>query len=207
MTTKFERIVLVPLVLSALAPTTIVSLGCRTADPCRGGKNCEDIAAGSIPQPIGTYACQWQTAQKERADRDDLVLYRREWRGDTAELDGASQERLVSLAPRFGDPQAAVYVEPTGDDGLNEARRRQVVETLLASGVPDAETRVRFGRGEALGMYGIEAPRIVPGYLGAGRNGGGQSGMGMGGGGMGGGGMGGGGGGMGGAGMGGGGVF
>ena len=63
-----------------------------------GCHTCNDIAPGAIPQPNGTYACQWVHAEKARADQDKFVIYQYEWSADATKLTPSGQEHVAQIA-------------------------------------------------------------------------------------------------------------
>ena len=131
-----------------------------------GSGSCNDITPGAIPQPNGTYLCQWNHAQTGRADRDNFVIYQYEWSADGTKLTTFGQEHLARIAqglPQVGFP---VVIEPASDPHLNESRRLAVLEALANCHVPIVPDRVIFGRPEAEGLYGQEAPAVAGGMLG-----------------------------------------
>jgi hypothetical protein len=132
---------------------------------------CADIPPGAIPQPTGTYACQWQAAQAARAETDDLVVYGNQWLERSALLSPAGQQHVHELALRLTHVPLPVLVEASGDAALDAARRDAIVAQLAQRGVPDPHLRVVVGRPAAQGLYGDEAGRIYRGYLGAGSRG------------------------------------
>ena len=180
-------------------PALAIMAGCHTADGILGVDRHADIPHGTVPAPLGTYACQWQQMQTSRAEQDYFVFYPNEWRygahEDGTRLGPAGERRLEEFARRLHHEPYAVVIDKSDDASLDQARRVAVVSFLDQRGVIGADSRVMIGRGEANGLYGLEAPRIGTGFLGIGGGAGGAAGGGggMGGGGMGGGGMGGGG--------------
>jgi hypothetical protein len=161
--------------------------GCQSCGP-PFGPECADIPPGSIPAPSGTYVCQWQTAQAERAELDDFVLYINEWADRSAALSPGGQAHVKVLAQRLeadaGPLPAQVLIQQSADPELDQARKATVVQLLAEQGIASAGERVEIGCPEAEGLYGFEAPRIVRGYTQSGTFGSGTStGAGMGGGG------------------------
>ncbi len=145
------------LVLSVL---TAVS-GCRT---------CNNIAPGAIPQPNGTYACQWVHAEKARADQDKFVIYQYEWMSpEVTKLTPSGQGHVAQIAQELCQVPFPVVIEPSSDPRsdprLDEWRRAAVLEALAGSGNPMPPDRVILGRPEAEGLYGQEAPGVVRGML------------------------------------------
>ena len=61
-------------------------------------KSCDDIPPGAIPQPNGTYACQWIHAETARADQDNFVIYQYEWSADGTKLTPFGQEHVARIA-------------------------------------------------------------------------------------------------------------
>jgi hypothetical protein len=179
------------------------STGCKNRRTPLGGANCDDIAAGAIPRPAGTYTCQWQSAQIARATQGKMVVFENEWYLGGQELGPEGQKHIARIAKLISANEYPVVVEPhfdtqrnAFDESLNEARRLAVVDRLTRVGVPNPESRVIVGLPEAEGLYGPEAQRygnmrMMGGFnlLGGGGLGGG---LGGGGGGLGGGGLGGG---------------
>lgn len=185
--------------LAALATFTL--LGCRGTHDEIGATHA-DIPHGAIPAPLGSYACQWQNAQNGLAEQDNFVIYPNEWRYGADEigtrLGPAGERRLEEFVRRLPLEPYIVVIDKSEDTELDQARRAAVVGYLISHGVHDADSRVVVGRGQAGGLYGLEAPQIGGGFLqsgssGAGRSGGtntrggGLGGRGFGGGGMGGG--------------------
>jgi hypothetical protein len=144
---------------------------------------CADIPYGAIPQPAGTYVCQWQTAQTARAELDDFVLYDYEWAPHGASLAPCGQAHVARLIERLPECPHPVVIPPSGDPQLDQARYATVVEQLALRGVPSPGERVVVAPPEAEGLYGFEAPRIIRGYAQSGTfQSGGGTGVGFGGG-------------------------
>ena len=137
-----------------LLPTAIS--GCQS-----GQKPCEDIAPGAIPQPNGTYACQWIHAETARADRDNFVIYQYEWSADGTRLTQFGQEHMARIAQGLPQVPFPVVIEPVSDPRLNEIRRMAVLESLANCHVPIVPERVVIGRSEAEGLYGDEAVGVA----------------------------------------------
>ncbi len=177
-----------------------VVAGC--SNPCGTWlwKGCQDIPAGAIPRPLGSHTCGWQTAQAEAAERDDFVVYRYEWIGQSVELGPFGTRHVMGLAQRMATQPATLVLEPSGDATLDSTRREALIQSLASQNLPDPASRVVVGWGVAEGLEGQEAQRLSQGYFRSGSRGGGGGGGGQGmgaGGGIGGGGFGGGGGGFG----------
>ena len=75
-----------------------------------GCHTCNDITPGAIPQPNGTYACQWIHAEKARAAQDKFVIYQYEWSADVTKLTPSGQGHVAQIA------QAAVSGALSGRD-------------------------------------------------------------------------------------------
>jgi hypothetical protein len=125
---------------------------------------CADIPPGAIPPPSGLYTCQWQTAQAERAELDDFVLYGNEWLEKSAQLAPCGRAHLDVLVGRLEIRPVEVVIQASPDPQLDQARQAMVVEYLASKGVAQAGQRVVVGCPEAEGLYGFEAPRIIRGY-------------------------------------------
>jgi hypothetical protein len=147
------------------------SAGCHN-----GPESCNDIAPGAIPQPNGTYACQWIHEEKARANQDNYVIYEYEWTADGMKLTPLGQQHLARIAQGICQVPFPVVIEPSSDQGVNESRRMAVLEGLACCHVQIIPDRVIFGRSEAEGLYGQEAPGIERGMFG--NSSGGQQGTG-----------------------------
>jgi len=129
-------------------------------------KTCNDITPGAIPQPCGTYVCQWNHAETARADRDNFVIYQYEWSADGTKLTEFGHEHIARIAQGLPQVCFPVVIEPASDPRLNEIRRLAVLEALANCHVPIVPERVVLGRSEAEGLYGQEAPGVSAGMLG-----------------------------------------
>jgi hypothetical protein len=121
---------------------------------------CADIPCGAIPQPAGIYSCQWQTAQKLRAEQDKFVVYQYEWFQGGDHLGPEGRRHVEAIAQRLDSVPFPVIVEKSDDSKLNETRRQSVIATLSSLGAPDPERRVILGYSEAEGLEGTEAVRL-----------------------------------------------
>ena len=171
-TSKNPRTVVAGLILLAMAAP-----GCSQT----GHKN--DIPPGAIPQPSGTYACQWTHAETARADRENFVIYQYEWSADGTKLTSFGQEHLAKIAQGLPQVPFPVVIEPGSDPRADELRRLTVLESLANGHVAITPDRVVVGRSEAEGLYGTEAAGISARMLsargdgqGAGSTGGGATG-------------------------------
>jgi hypothetical protein len=127
----------------------------------QGYWSCNDIVPGAIPQPNGTYDCQWIHAEKARADQDDFVIYQYEWSADGKQLTSSGQEHVACIGKRLDQVPFPVVIEPTTDEHVNWARKRAVLEGLTNCGVQIDADRVIVRRPEAEGLYGDEAAAIA----------------------------------------------
>ena len=128
---------------------------------CQNGQGpCNDITPGAIPQPNGTYLCQWNHAETARADQDNFVIYQYEWSADGTKLTPFGQEHLARIAQGLPQVCFPVVIEPASDQRLNETRRLAVLEALANCHVQIVPDRVVLGRSEAEGLYGQEAPEL-----------------------------------------------
>ena len=158
-----------------------IALGCRSDHGILGVDRCADIPPGAIPQPIGTYNCQWQQSQAQRAEQDYFVLYDYEWRAGADQLGPFGARHLDELSKRLESEPFVIVIAKTDNEQLNEQRRGVVIEVLRQRGVADASSRVTIGYPEAEGLYGFEARRVGAGFTGQGAGGGGTLGQGGGG--------------------------
>jgi hypothetical protein len=145
-----------------------VAAGCHS-DP----STCNDIPAGAIPQPCGTYVCKWNHAETARADQVNFVIYLYEWSADPAKLTPHGQDHLDCLSARLVQAACPVVIETSHDEKLDAARREEIVKALAGKNVLMAAERVVVGQSEAEGLYGQEAPGIAAGMFGGQPGGGG----------------------------------
>ncbi len=131
-----------------------------------GCHTCNEITPGAIPQPNGTYDCQWIHAQRTRAAQDNFVIYDYEWSADVTKLTPFGQGHVSQIAQAACHVPFPIVIEPSSDRRLDELRRMAVLETLASSGTPVPPDRVILGRPEAEGLYSQEAPGIVRGMFG-----------------------------------------
>jgi hypothetical protein len=133
-----------------------------------GCHTCNNITPGAIPQPNGTYACQWVHTERTRAAQDNFVIYQYEWSADVTKLTPSGQEHVAQIAQGLSQTPFPVVIEPSSnpsDRRLDEARRMAVLEALASSGNPVPPDRVILARPEAEGLYGQEAPGVARGML------------------------------------------
>jgi uncharacterized membrane protein YgcG len=133
-----------------------------TAGCCHTGqKPCNDIPPGAIPQPNGTYTCQWIHAEMARAEQDKFVIYQYEWSADNTKLTPLGREHLAAIAQGLPQVPFPVVIEPSCDERVNESRRLAVLEMLANCHAQINPDRVVLGRPEAEGLYGQEAPGVA----------------------------------------------
>ena len=140
------------LLLSMLA-----AAGCTHNEP----KGCNSIPPGAIPQPNGTYLCQWNHAETARANQDNLVIYQYEWTAEGTRLTAFGQEHLARITQKLPQVCFPVVIEPCSDQRLNEIRRLALLEALANCHAQIMPDRVVVGRPEAEGLYGDEAPGVA----------------------------------------------
>ncbi len=125
------------------------------------GCHTNDIPPGAIPQPYGTYDCQWIHAERVRADQDNFVIYQYEWSADVTKLTTSGQGHVAQIAQRLCQVPFPVVIEPSPDRGVDESRRMTILEALASHGATVTPDRVVLGRPEAEGLYGLEASGIA----------------------------------------------
>ncbi|HEV7998613.1 MAG TPA: hypothetical protein VGP63_01960 [Planctomycetaceae bacterium] len=148
-----------PSMLLALGATALTA-GCHQTGYVCPTDRCADIPCGAIPQPLGTYSCQWQTQQKLRADQDRFVIYQYEWFQGGDHLGPAGRRHIETISQQLSGVPYPVLIEKSEDATLNEARKKHVVATLASLGAADTERRVILGYSEAEGLDGTEAVRL-----------------------------------------------
>jgi hypothetical protein len=152
-------------VIILLLPAIVTVIGC--CNPFgRERKTCNDAAPGAIPQPNGTFACQWNHAQVARAAQDRFVIYQYEWAADGVVLTQTGKEHMTQLAAELPQNASPIIIEPSLDVNTDAARRRAVFAGLANAGCQISEDRIFLGRSEAEGLYGSEASGIAHGMLG-----------------------------------------
>lgn len=135
--------------------------------------HCADIPKGAIPQPLGTFACQWQTAQANRAELDDFMVYQYEWLDQQALLGPFGSKHVASLLPRLPENSQRIRIEPSGNAELDQRRQAALINALAEAGIADSVQRVEMGFGSAEPLYGVEAPLVSRRFLFSGGRGGG----------------------------------
>jgi hypothetical protein len=174
-----------PVVL-CLAAAVLVLLSHAWADPWGSGPT--HFRAGVLPAPLGSYVDDWHSAQAAAADVDRFVVYRHEWFQGGKTLGPYGRHHVQQIARRLltsGAPFPVVIQPDLQDEKLNAARQTEIVNLLLAAGIPDALDRVILAFPQAEGLYGDAAPRIFLQQIQGGRTGfgglGGAGGVGTGG--------------------------
>jgi len=138
-----------------------LAAGCHETGWVWPTDRCADIPCGAIPQPAGVYCCQWQNAQKFRAEQDKFVIYQYEWFQGGDHLGPDGRRHVEAIAQGLAAVPFPVIVEKSNDNTkLDETRKQQVIATLTTLGAPDAERRVILGYSEAEGLAGTEAVRL-----------------------------------------------
>jgi hypothetical protein len=138
----------------------VLAAGCHETGWFCPTDRCADIPPGAIPQPPGTYSCQWQTAQKLRAEQDKFVIYQYEWFEGGDHLGPDGRRHVDAIAQQLGGVPFPVIVEKSTDTKLDELRKQRVIADLATLGAPDPERRVILGYSEAEGLQGTEAVRL-----------------------------------------------
>jgi hypothetical protein len=109
---------------------------------------CATITPGAMPMPNGWYARTWNARMNFRASAERFVVHYHEWYMGGLTLGPYGETHVAGIAADL--PKVPFPVE---------ARRRVVVELLLARGIPDAERRVVVGFSEAEGYRYDDLPR------------------------------------------------
>jgi hypothetical protein len=137
--------------------------GCHS--PAHNCGPCNDIPPGAIPQPCGTYACQWINSEMARAEQDYFVIFQYEWAADPTKLSPFGQKHVAQLARRIDRVTFPIVIESSPDESVNLARQAAVLDALAKSQVMINPERVIVGQSEAEGLYGEEAPGIAEAML------------------------------------------
>ena len=107
------------LILLALA----AHAGCHNGP---GPGSCNDITPGAIPQPNGTYTCQWIHEEAARANQDNFVIYEYEWDADGMKLTTFGQQHVARSLKGLSSALS----------GRDRALRRPARERVSANGGP-----------------------------------------------------------------------
>jgi hypothetical protein len=132
--------------------------GCHS---CDGGKSSKDIPPGAIPQPCGTYNCQWINEQNARANRDQLVIYQYEWTADGVHLTDFGRNHIRQMTERLQLATDPVVIEPSSSQTTNDSRQKAVIAEFASLGWQVPAERIAFGHSEAEGLRGAEAAGIA----------------------------------------------
>jgi hypothetical protein len=147
--------------LGMTAPLFIT--GCASTGNWWNIDNCATIPPGAQPAPLGTYVHRFQDVQAAKAEADDFVIYKYEWRPNSPVLSPFGMYHINEIIKRLPFVPFPVMIQVNEVDGqLNEARRCAIVQALTMNGIPDAETRVILGFPEAEGLFGEEAENLYP---------------------------------------------
>lgn len=120
---------------------------------------CATVTPGAMPMPIGWYARSWNARMTFRASAERYVVHAHEWYKGGLTLGPYGETHIAGIAASLPKVPFPVVIEACGPPALVEARRRVVVELLLARGIVDAERRVVVGFSEAEGYRYDDLPR------------------------------------------------
>lgn len=149
-----SKLLRAPVVLIACI-ATISFTGCANKQGILDVDAFADVQAGAVPEPVGTKVCQWQTAQTQQAAKDQAVLYKADFIGQSEALAPSATDKIVQ-ALRNGTASSQVWmVEPSGDSYRDSIRLNSVRQLLVFWGVPNPQ--VGTGIPAALGMPGVLA--------------------------------------------------
>jgi hypothetical protein len=151
-------------------------------------KRSDTVDPAAVPAPPGTYVNQWNDAMICSARQQQLLISRHEWFSGGNALGPEGREHVLQLSElmKSSGYLITIELEPVQLDydetfeeatartiQLNEQRREVVVQLMNDSGVADAYQRVVLLPSNAVGVRGVEAPRIYNGLLFGGQGGGG----------------------------------
>jgi hypothetical protein len=114
-----------------------------------------------VAPPNGTHVREFQHLQTVKAEADDFVIYKNEWYLGGTTPGPFGLYHLNEIARRAPGSPFPVVIQPELDPTVNETRRDVVVKHLLATGVPDARTRVIIALPQAEGLAGEDAARLT----------------------------------------------
>ena len=123
-----------------------------------GCHTCNDITPGAIPQPNGTYMCQWIHAEKARAEQDKFVIYQYEWSADGTKLTPSGHEHIAQIAPALSHVPCPIVIEPSANRCVDDSRRGAVLDALASCGNPTTPDRVFSGGRKPKGCIAKRPP-------------------------------------------------
>ena len=143
------------MVVMMIAITIIPQSGCSRHRIVSNIDALSDVQRGAVPEPVGVKLCQWQNAQVQQAAKDQTVLYKADFIGQSAELAPAATDKIVQSL-RNGTANLQTWmIEPTGDSYQDSIRVNSVTQRLAYWGVINPQ--VAIGIPTALGMPGVIA--------------------------------------------------
>lgn len=131
--------------------------GCYWLNPDK----CPDLPCGAISAPPGAALGEWASAQAQRAEADDFVIYEADWVAGGTQLSPAAQGRLMRVADRVACGESCLLISPTENDGLNADRRFALENHLATAGWPGMADSIQIGTPAALDLLGREAPTVT----------------------------------------------
>lgn len=138
-----------------------------------------------VAPPAGYSLRQWNSAQVARGEMQKLFILPHEWYLGGTSLGPAGRRHLDRLVRVLLDGSGSIYLEPSGDVKLDQARFHAIVGDLKRYGISDPARRVALAYPLGEGIYGEDAVIAYPRLfiqsrgLGGGIGGGGIGGLGM----------------------------
>jgi hypothetical protein len=132
----------------------LVGLSGCSSNGILGVDQCATVPSGAIPEPVGNKLCNWEIAQAVSAYADQLVFYKCDFVGHTADLSPSAKDRISSLAQLSATDTSSLpwVLEPSGSPELDQVRLDGVAFQLESLGLPsDFRDRKRKEQQEILG--------------------------------------------------------
>lgn len=134
------------------------SVGCRE-------QRSEDIPPGAMPLPLGSSVREFNHRQATKGRADSFVFYRYEWSLQTAQLTDWGRRHLSRVLSTVHRESFPVIIESSGDERLDEARRRTIIAALAQHELDYPERRVVVAHPDALDISGDEAVIIQQQFI------------------------------------------
>lgn len=135
-----------------------VSAGCRE-------QKSEDIPPGAMPLPLGSSVREFNHRQATKGRADSYVFYRYEWSLETAQLTDWGRRHLSRVLSTVHRESFPVIIETSGDERLDEARRRVIIAALAQHQLDYPERRVLVSHPNSLDISGDEGVIIQQQFI------------------------------------------
>lgn len=125
----------------------------------------EDIPPGAMPIPLGSSVREFNHRQATKGRADSYVFYRYEWALETAQLTDWGRRHLSRVLSTVHRESFPVIIESSGDERLDDARRRVIIAALAQHELDYPERRVVVAHPNALDISGDEGVILQQQFL------------------------------------------